>query len=241
MRAGDIKSVLFRCSQEGAVAAALFLKKKIDCSDFVLPESMQGLDIYYSSPKSPASIPTQQLESFGSTVLEDRIGGHTIRYSVLSFFQVNIPVFTKALEDIQRHTKDLPVIDMYSGVGTIGVCLETTDTLVESAQENSELARQNALAKNIKVVHAASENALEYIDSDHCLVVDPPRAGLHQSLIDKLLEVKPPKIVYLSCNPCTQVRDVVQLIDSYKITEAKGYNFFPRTPHIESLVVLEKK
>ena len=125
---------------------------------------------------------------------------------------------------------------MYSGVGTIGVTVGAK-VLVESDQNNISMATRNA-AKGIKVVHASSETALEYITADSTIIVDPPRAGLHRSVIDKIVEVRPLQVVYLSCNPSTQARDIKLLKEYYDISYAQGFNFFPRTPHIESLIVL---
>ena len=93
----------------------------------------------------------------------------------------------------------------------------------------------------MNVVHASSETALEYIKTDKTIIVDPPRAGLHKAVVERILEVQPSKVIYLSCNPVTQARDVNMLTSRYSVTEARGYNFFPRTPHIESLIVLELK
>jgi len=72
-------------------------------------------------------------------------------------------------------------------------------------------------------------------------LVDPPRAGLHADVVAKLLEATPPRIIYLSCNPITQARDIALLAKEYSIHTHQGYNFFPRTPHIEHLVVLDRK
>ena len=73
------------------------------------------------------------------------------------------------------------------------------------------------------------------------MILDPPRAGCDKRLIEKFLEVKPRKIVYLSCNPATQARDVKMLSEKYIIKSIKSFNFVPKTPHIENLVVLELK
>jgi 23S rRNA (uracil1939-C5)-methyltransferase len=88
---------------------------------------------------------------------------------------------------------------------------------------------------------APSEKALDYITADATVIVDPPRAGLHTAVTERLLAVRPPRVVYLSCNPVTQARDVSLLLDAYKIAGQRGYNFFPRTPHIEHLIVLERR
>jgi 23S rRNA (uracil1939-C5)-methyltransferase len=95
--------------------------------------------------------------------------------------------------------------------------------------------------KGATAVLAPSEKALDYITSESCIIVDPPRAGLHEDVIDALLEAKPERIIYLSCNPVTQARDVAHLATLYGIRAHRGYNFFPRTPHIEHLVVLDLK
>jgi 23S rRNA (uracil1939-C5)-methyltransferase len=240
LRAGDLKTVVFRCSRAGAVVSALFIKKDIDFSSFELPNSLKGLVVYYSNPKSLASIPTKKLYSFGDIKISDTVMDNNITYDVMSFFQVNVSVFEKALEQMKNFKKELPSIDMYSGVGTIGIVLGSSE-LVESEESNVIMAKLNAKGSLSKVVHLNSEEALDYVTKDKILILDPPRAGLHKKIIDRIAEVQPAQIMYLSCNPSTQARDVKLLEDYYKITHAQGFNFFPRTPHIESLVILERK
>jgi 23S rRNA (uracil1939-C5)-methyltransferase len=95
--------------------------------------------------------------------------------------------------------------------------------------------------KVAKAILAPSEQVLENITSGATIIVDPPRAGLHEDVVRKLLEAAPARIIYLSCNPVTQARDVALLAEKYGIRSHRGYNFFPRTPHIEHLVVLDLK
>ena len=138
------------------------------------------------------------------------------------------------------------VIDLYSGVGSIGLAIGGDNvTLVEI---NEDAVRE--MKRNIAELHredtaeailAPSEKALDVITSDATVILDPPRAGLHADVIAKLLEAAPQRIIYLSCNPVTQARDVELLAEVYGIRHHMGYNFFPRTPHIEHLVVLDKK
>ena len=139
----------------------------------------------------------------------------------------------------------LSTLDLYAGVGTIGLTIGGGNvTLVESnadavreMQRNiTELGRTDARA-----VLAPSEQALDYITGKEIVIVDPPRAGLHPDVIATLLQQLPPRILYLSCNPVTQARDVALLQQHYRIVHHRGYNFFPRTPHSEHLVVLDKK
>ncbi len=245
--AGDLKTATFRCSGSGEVVMALFVKKKYEFSTFDAPVGLKGFVVYYSNPKSPASVPTKKLYTSGDITLTDIVGGKNIKYDVLSFFQVNLPVFETALKKItsvvkahKKLSQKAKVIDMYSGVGTIGICVGA-DTLVESDSSNIPMAKVNVEGTETEVVHATSEYAVEHIAPNSVLIVDPPRAGLHSLVIDRILEAKPSKIVYLSCNPSTQARDIRYLSSIYKITFAQGYNFFPRTPHIESLIILELK
>lgn len=133
---------------------------------------------------------------------------------------------------------------MYSGVGTIGLTIGSDPTtLIELDDSAVREMKRNIKEHGYKAeaVHAASESAVEYIVSDADIILDPPRAGLHRAVIDRLLEVAPERIVYLSCNPVTQARDVALLAERYGIRAHKGYNFFPATPHIEHLIILDRK
>jgi 23S rRNA (uracil1939-C5)-methyltransferase len=102
-------------------------------------------------------------------------------------------------------------------------------------------AGEDVRDSNITPVLSDVENALNYVIYDINLVVDPPRAGLDERVVDKILEVTPKKLIYLSCNPVTQARDIAKLLPKYNLVACQSYNFFPRTPHIENLCVLERK
>lgn len=241
IRGSQLKTVVVRCNQQGVTVAALFVKDESFPDIAELAAVAKGVAVNYSTPKSPASVLTSELYRYGDITLHDDINGHDISYDVNSFFQVNVPVFNEALQIIGQEIGEQPYVDMYSGVGTIGISLGGAATLVESDAHNCEMARLNAAGTPAEVVQATAETALDYIVNDKILVVDPPRAGLHAKVTDRILEAKPSKVVYLSCNPITQARDLAKLQDNYIITSVTGYNFFPLTPHIESLAVLEKK
>lgn len=218
--------------------------------------------------------------------LTDQILGYEYTYSPNGFFQINLPVYEMALREIKKHIATEKVLDLYAGVGTIGlsVARDRYLTLVEvdkfafgELEQNSlnipfEGIRSCKKASNITssdsprptgsgfsegspvttgrtervrrgdifTVLSKSEDVLDYIEPDQTVILDPPRAGCDPKLITKLLEVAPEKIIYLSCNPSTQARDVKMLLEKYQIKEIKTFNFFPHTPHIENLVVLEK-
>ncbi|MDO4759850.1 MAG: RsmD family RNA methyltransferase [Candidatus Saccharibacteria bacterium] len=172
--------------------------------------------------------------------LKDTILGHEYSYSPNGFFQINLPVYEMALAEIRKYVEPGRVLDLYSGVGTIGLSVAEDAILVESNKAAYLEAVENAKRTGAKAVLAKSEEVLDYIEPDMTVIVDPPRAGCDKKLIEKLLEVHPKKIIYLSCNPATQARDVKMLLDGYNIEAMKTFNFFPRTPHIENLVILSK-
>lgn len=241
IRGSQLKTITVRANQQGETVAALCVKDESFPNISDLTTICKGITVYFSNPKSPASIFTKELYTYGDITLNDEINSVPITYDVHSFFQVNIPVFSAALSEIKQALGDAAYIDMYSGVGTIGLALGGSALIIESDSHNIAMAQHNAEGTAAKIIEATAESALEYIDSKHALIVDPPRAGLHKAVVDRIKDSLPPKIIYLSCNPITQARDLALLQEKYTITSITGYNFFPKTPHIESLAVLERK
>lgn len=241
IRGSQLKTVVARCDQAGEVVAALFVKDEAFPRLESLAGLAKGISVYYSNPKSPASLATKELYSFGDISLADTVMGVPISYDVNSFFQVNLPIFELAAQRIKEATPDRsPKLDFYSGVGTIGIPVGAT-ALIESDPHNIEMAKQNIGGRDITLVAATAETALDQISEQGSLIVDPPRAGLHAKVIERLRVARPEQIVYLSCNPITQARDLALLQDLYQIESITGYNFFPRTPHIESLAILSRR
>ena len=249
--ARQLKTLLIRSDQQGNAVWQLYIKDKIEnliSEDEAKLLSAAGGEIIYSDPKSPASRITERLNKFGEMTLSDTILGVAFNYACEGFFQVNIPVYEKALSDMKAWincNEKMPTLDLYSGVGTIGLTIGGDDVTLVEINEHAVTEMQRNIAKlnrpNAKAILAPSEKSLEYITGEQIVIVDPPRAGLHSDVTNRLLETEPPRIIYLSCNPVTQARDVSLLQEKYEIVHHQGYNFFPRTPHIEHLVVLDKK
>ena len=254
IRAFMLKTLLVRSDAAGNVAVQLYVKEQafVQLTGPEL-ESLKenghiiGFELIFSNPKSPASVITERLQSWGTTTLTDTILDVSFDYAVEGFFQINIPVYEQALKDMQKWVSPgTSTVDLYSGVGTIGLTIGGSDvTMVEINEHAVREMKRNITALEretaVKAILAPSEGALEYMTADKPIIVDPPRAGLHDDVINKLIDTKPERIIYLSCNPVTQARDVARLGEIYGVKSHRGYNFFPRTPHIEHLVVLDLK
>ncbi len=242
VRASDLKTIIVRCNQQGKAVVSLFVKQQA-FPELSLPPEVAGLRVYFSNPKSPASVPTSLLQDKGTVQLQDTLLGKPFTYDVDSFFQVNIPIFEQALQRIKDHCTDSEVVDMYAGVGSIGLSVAKAAVLIENDPATAAMARINAAASGLdaQVIESPSEQATENIWCDSgTLIFDPPRAGLHGKVIEAVLAILPPRIIYLSCNPATQARDLAELQDDYTIEYFEAFNFFPHTPHIETLAVLRR-
>ena len=208
----------------------------------------KNFEIIFSNPKSPASVITKKIKSQNQENLQDSVLGVNFNYATESFFQINLPVYEQALRDMKKFIdKSKPTVDLYSGVGSIGLTIGAGDllTLVEINEPAVKEMQRNITKlgreKTAKAILSPSEKALDFIKKGANLIVDPPRAGMNREVCEKILEIEPERVIYLSCNPTTQARDIAILSKKYEIIYARGYNFFPRTPHIENLIILEIK
>lgn len=245
----DLKTALIRSNQAGDVIVQLYVKSEVFTvfTDEEIGElQVAGFELIYSNPQSPASVITKRLQQWGVPALQDTILSTPFTYATEGFFQINLPVYEQALRDMQPWVEDKPLVDLYSGVGTIGLTITKHPvTLVELNESAVSEMRRNII--NLKreaeatAVLAPSEQVLDKVTGEACVVVDPPRAGLHEEVIQRLLQTKPTRIIYLSCNPVTQARDIARLAEGYGIEWHRGYNFFPHTPHIEHLVILRAR
>jgi len=244
----NLKSLIVLNNEKNETIVGLFIKDKISFTSWPnLPATTKGFQVYFSNPKSPAAVPTELVYSVGDDYLTSQVLDVSLQHGLLGFFQVNVPVFTQAVQDIQQWLEPtLPMIDYYSGVGSISIPLAKycqSAQLVESNAEAVQFAQRNIAANhldNYSVQLTPAEKMLDCIKSEQIVIVDPPRAGLHEDVVKQLLAVQPQRIVYLSCNLSTQARDLAFLQSVYKLQSLSLYNFFPRTPHIEGLTVLQR-
>ena len=245
----DLKTLIIReAKNPGSRVAALFMKRQ----DIALPEmNIEGLDGFlavYSNPISSVSQVDGIINSWGNDFVTEEILGSKFSYGFDCFFQNNMDLFKEALKEIRGAAfKCGKLVDLYSGVGVIGLTLrDLADKVyaVEASPNSAKYAALNAAANgatNFEMVCSLSEKtADDLFDGTDILVLDPPRAGLHNKVIKRIMEILPKKIIYLSCNPITQGRDAAFFMEKYKITRSAGFDFYPNTPHAETLIVFER-
>ncbi len=170
------------------------------------------------------------------------------RVSNESFFQVNIEMMKKLYETIKRYAnfnENDSLLDLYSGVGTISLYLSkyvknvTGIEVIKEAVDISNINKKLNNIHNVEFICNKVENVINSIDVCDVVVVDPPRKGLDNKVIDKLLELKPKNIIYVSCNPDTLIRDI-KLLNNYKINKCTLVDMFPNTYHVETVVLMSR-
>lgn len=191
---------------------------------------------------------------YGEDKYRDELMGNTFEISHRSFYQVN-PLQTEKLYqtvlDFAAMTGEETVIDAYCGIGTITLALakkakevygiEIVEMAVEDAKRNAAL---NGVENVTYQLGAAEEVMLKWAEEERTadlLVVDPPRKGLEGQFIDAVLEMKPSKMVYVSCNPATLARDLALLAEGgYNVEKIQPVDLFPQTNHVESVTLLTR-
>jgi 23S rRNA (uracil1939-C5)-methyltransferase len=184
-------------------------------------------------------------------------GGESFQFkiSAKSFFQTN----TRQAEKLYSVTKDFAaltgkeiVYDLYCGTGSIGIYVSRQAKKIigiEVIEEAIIDARENASLNNISHAEFYAGDVIKICTDDFfaahgkpdVIITDPPRAGMHEKLVNKLLEIAAPRIVYVSCNTATQARDIGLLGEKYSVEKIQPVDMFPHTHHIECVVLLKLK
>ncbi len=238
---GDLMAVLKVDSQEGLDVMAAAVRES-------LPEAgLVGLAAsVVSKDKKKRMVLT------GRDHLEEKAGGLTFVYGAFSFFQVNTGMLEIVIKDVRSILSGMPspvVADMYCGVGTFGLAAASASARVlgiESDRENTRYLKRNLALNDISnytVCEGPSEEWIEDVleNRPDAVIFDPPRRGLDRSIIAGLNGKRVGKIIYISCNPSTLVRDLAGLSEGYDLELVRAYDFFPHTPHIETMAVLNRK
>jgi 23S rRNA (uracil1939-C5)-methyltransferase len=190
---------------------------------------------------------------FGAAHATEKLEDFQFLISPKSFFQTN----TKQAEKLYQITRDFAELDgsqnlydLYCGTGSIGIfCSKGAQQVigVELVEEAIADAKANAALNGLEHTHFYAGDVIDICDDafftkhgrPDVIITDPPRAGMHEKLVQKILDMAAPTVVYVSCNPATQARDLRLLAAKYEVTKAQPVDMFPHTHHIENVVQLK--
>ena len=259
---GWLRNVMIRVARTGEVLVNLVFKyEDREQREAILNHLMQEVpaitSLHYTiNPKVNDTVHDLDVKLYhGKGYIEETLEQFRYMISPKSFFQTNTHQ-AQNLYSITREfaglTGEQVLYDLYCGTGSIGIfCskgaksvigIEVVADAIEDAKKNAamnDLTHCKFYAGDVAAI-CTDEFFAEHGRPD-VIITDPPRAGMHEKLIQQLLSMRAPKIVYVSCNPATQARDLQLLTEAYNITRVRPVDMFPHTHHIENVVLLELK
>ncbi|MGB2929446.1 MAG: 23S rRNA (uracil(1939)-C(5))-methyltransferase RlmD [Desulfobacterales bacterium] len=204
-----------------------------------------------TSRKAGIAVGEYEIQLSGLSIITDKIGELEFEISANSFFQTNTLAARRLYHTIKEYaglSGRETVVDLYSGTGAIAICLadgakkvigmEIVESAVADAVKN---CRINGVSNCQFIVGDIKEGLARIMDRPEVMIIDPPRAGMNKDVVNRVLEMAPERIVYVSCNPATMARDMGMMKESYRVLEVQPVDMFPHTYHIESVARLEKR
>lgn len=214
-----------------------------------------SLNYVINTKKNDTLYDLEVINYFGDAYLTETLDNVKYKIGPKSFFQTNSKQAKNLYDVVRRMATIRPsdtVYDLYTGTGSIAlyvaqtaqkvIGIETVEEAIEDAKFNMKLNNiQNTTFLAAPVEKIMDEAFIEQYGKPDVVITDPPRAGMHEKVIEVLLKAAPNQIVYVSCNPATQARDLQLLSEKYEILEVQPVDMFPNTFHIENVVNLRLK
>ena len=212
--------------------------------------------LYVDNHKCNDTFGDQEVVCFkGTDQIFEEMEGLKFKVGPKSFYQTNTDQaynLYKVARDFAELTGDELVYDLYTGTGTIAnfvsrkarqvIGIEYVPEAIEDAKVNSQINQiDNTLFFAGDMKDILNRDFIEQYGRPDVIITDPPRAGMHQDVIDTILFAEPKRIVYVSCNPATQARDLQLLDVKYRVTKVQPVDMFPHTQHVENVVQLVRK
>lgn len=211
--------------------------------------SIASVSFNVNTRRTNAVLGPLSMTAYGQGWIEDELCGCTFRIPADAFYQTN-PTQTELLYQtavrMTRLREEDRVLDAYCGIGTIGIIAAKQTRIelvgVESVESAVQIAAENARINRVKNASFVCADAGEYLAKSEgkfdVVILDPPRAGASEEFLASVLSAAPRRIVYISCNPATQVRDIERLAPAYQVKRLVGVDMFPHTKHLESVALL---
>ena len=256
---GFLRNLIIRTTSKSGlmVILVLFYEDKTsreNILNYIYQEFPQITSLFYIiNSKKNDSIADQELCLYkGNPYLLEEMEGLHFKISPVSFYQTNSEQacnLYKVARDFAQLTGNEIVYDLYTGTGTIAnfvaskakkvVGIEYVEAAVEDAKENSILNQiTNASFFAGDMAKVLNNEFVEANGKPDVIITDPPRAGMHEKVIEQIIAMLPNRIVYVSCNPATQARDINLLNEHYKVTKIQAVDMFPHTHHVENVALL---
>jgi len=257
---GWLRNVIIRVASTGEVLINLIMhhedKEEREALLQYILQNIPGITSlnYTINPKVNDTIHDLEVVCYhGKNYIEEKLEDYRFKISPKSFFQTN----TYQAEVLYRITREFAALtgteilyDLYCGTGSIGIfCSKNVKKVIgiEVVEDAIKDAYENAALNNLTncsffagdVEKVCTDAFFDEHGRPDVIITDPPRAGMTEKLIQQLLKIRAPKVVYVSCNPATQARDLQLLNDSYRITRLQPVDMFPHTHHIENVALLE--
>lgn len=261
-QSGFLRNLLVRNTLSGDVMVIVVffhedVEKREGLLDFLSAEFPQITSLMYviNSKKNDSLNDQLPLLYKGNDHLVEEMEGLKFRIGPKSFYQTNtkqaLQLYTVA-RDFAALTGGETVYDLYTGTGTIAIFVaknagkvigvEYVDDAVKDAVVNSDINNiKNTSFFSGDMKDILSDNFFARNGKPDVIITDPPRAGMHEDVVKIIERAAPSRIVYVSCNPATQARDIQLLSESYTVTGVQPVDMFPHTHHVENVVLLEKK
>jgi 23S rRNA (uracil1939-C5)-methyltransferase len=190
----------------------------------------------------------------GNSFIYEEIEGLKFKVGPVSFFQTNTEQAYELYKTVRAFAGlkgNEVVYDLYTGTGTIAnfiaskakkvIGIESIEPAVEDAKENAKNNHiENAFFFAGDLAEALNDDFITQHGKPDVIITDPPRAGMHKSVVAQILKIAPEKIVYISCNPATQARDIDLMSSGSSVTKIQPVDMFPHTHHVENVVLMEK-
>jgi len=253
-----IKSAIHENETMVIIVTSTNNQKKLDSivSELKKVTEVKGIINNVNRKKADVSYSEEQYLLYGDDFITEKIGNYKFKISSDSFFQTNSKQ-AKVLYDIIKKEANLSgheiVYDLYCGTGTIGIYLSKKAKkifgfeIIPAAIDDAIINASNNNVKNALFFQGDIKDTLienkeiNIIEKPDITIIDPPRSGLHPKALKNIIKLNQKKIIYISCNPATQARDLKDIVDyGYEIKNVVPIDMFPHTPHIESVVTLIK-
>ncbi|HRH35268.1 MAG TPA: 23S rRNA (uracil(1939)-C(5))-methyltransferase RlmD, partial [Catalimonadaceae bacterium] len=211
---------------------------------------------YIINPKLNSAFHDLQVHHFaGKPYIMEAMEELRFRVGATSFYQTNSDQalqLYRLVDKLAAATKSDLVYDLYTGTGTIAqfIARKAGQVVgVEYVEAAVEDARQNAILNQLENTSFFAGDMAKVLNSDfiekngrpQIVITDPPRAGMHPDVVYQIIQMAPDRIVYVSCNPATQARDLAQLSETYQVVEIHPVDMFPHTHHVENVVLLTRR